>query len=279
MDTIHLLHNAARHYCIEQSARWTRRYMELNTAGRGLIKASNGGRIYTDEAYDTFPRYKVLDAIRADVERFVPGDFQSLEELRETLRIAGLTAIGDLTEPDNGIEANAVEEERNRFVAFVNDPDLERFAGLPELPFRRVLGKDEHRSLHHAFCHRWGRWYGGVHSADASAEIVTLHTQAIENPGAYDRLRAVLVEHGIMRVLELREWGEGYELDVADVEFTYTGAEGFWTSGDMAWMVYASHEASITFGGTWLIERMREAVPKWDLYLYRGWDLAAYRAP
>jgi hypothetical protein len=44
----------------------------------------------------------------------------------------------------------------------------------------------------------------------------------------------------------------------------------------MAWMVYASHESSITFGGHWLIECMRAALPAWNNYLYRGWDLAAY---
>ena len=49
-------------------------------------------------------------------------------------------------------------------------------------------------------------------------------------------------------------------------------------SGTMNWMVYASHESSITFGGSWLIEGMRRCLPLFDKYLYRGWDLAAYES-
>ena len=278
MDSICLLHNAARHYCIEQSARWRQRYAGLEAARRDRVTFRAGSWTYSDEAYDVFPRFKFLDAIRADVERFVPEEFGSMDELRQTLTLVGLTAIGDVTEPDNRIEANAVEDERRRFVEFVSDPDLGRLASVPELPFRRLLAKDEHRSLHQAFIRRWGKWYGGgVDAAEAPADAVTLHTQVMEEPGAYDRLRAVLIEHGIVRLFELREWGDGCEIDTVAAGFTYNGAEGFWTSGDMAWMVYASHESSITFGGAWLIERMRSALPKSDAYLYRGWDLANYQ--
>jgi len=58
--------------------------------------------------------------------------------------------------------------------------------------------------------------------------------------------------------------------------FTYDGAEGFWTSEDMNWLVYASHESSITFGGDWLIDGMRGFLPEFERYIYKGWDLAAY---
>jgi hypothetical protein len=44
----------------------------------------------------------------------------------------------------------------------------------------------------------------------------------------------------------------------------------------MGWMVYASHESSITFGGAPLVARMRSALPGFSRYVYRGWDLSAY---
>ena len=91
-----------------------------------------------------------------------------------------------------------------------------------------------------------------------------------------DCLRSALRDRGIPRPVELREYDEGYEEDIALAEFTYDGREGFWTSDNMEWMVYASHESSITFGGAWLIEAMRKCLPEFDRYLYRGWDLSKY---
>jgi hypothetical protein len=98
----------------------------------------------------------------------------------------------------------------------------------------------------------------------------------MDAPNAYVNLRNAILNHGVNRIFELREWGSGYELDLEFAGFTYTGAEGFWTSGDLSWMVDASHETSITFGGTWLIERMRSALPSFDRHIYKGWDLSAY---
>jgi len=65
-------------------------------------------------------------------------------------------------------------------------------------------------------------------------------------------------------------------LDTASVAFYYTGAEGFWTTGDSSWMVYVSHENSITFGGRWLIEHMQKSVPLFEKYIYKGFDPSLY---
>jgi len=93
---------------------------------------------------------------------------------------------------------------------------------------------------------------------------------------SYDCLRRALRAHGIERIFELRESGDGIEISVESADFTYDGDEGFWSSGDFAWLVYASHESSITFGGLWLIEAMKAALPQFDRYIYKGWDEKMY---
>ena len=98
----------------------------------------------------------------------------------------------------------------------------------------------------------------------------------METPAAYKCLRESIARTGVTRLLELREWGESAELDLEIASFLYNGAEGFWTTPDVAWMVYASHESSITFGGEWLIAAMRAVLPTFDKFVYKGWDLAAY---
>src|SRR5687768_11696835 len=161
IDQIRGLHNAARHYCIDQYEQRMRQYAAL-TAQRGERMTLRAGTVdYSDEAWELFPRYHVLAAIRSDVERFVPEDFKSLEELRAMLEAAGETAQNSYTDFKHPIALRAGAEERVRFIEFAWTADVERLAGLPRLPFRRVLGEAEHGALHAAFVRRWGRWYGG----------------------------------------------------------------------------------------------------------------------
>jgi len=109
-----------------------------------------------------------------------------------------------------------------------------------------------------------------------SEPTTTLHIVAMEVPGSYEGIRAMLCERGIPRVLEIREYGDGFEIETQAADFTYNGAEGFWTSGDLDWLVYASHESSITFGSNWLVEGMKRLLPDFEKYIYKGWDLALY---
>ena len=145
-----------------------------------------------------------------------------------------------------------------------------------ESNYKCILSEQYHKQLHADLKAKWGNWYGGCTDAKFLPPNVTLHVAAMDDADSYENLRKALTQHGISRVFELREWGCGYEIDVEIVGFTYTGAEGFWTNGECDWMVYASHEASLTFGGAWLIEKMRNALPQYNRYIYKGWDLAAY---
>jgi hypothetical protein len=277
MTPIEALHNAARWYCAQGFDRHVRAYQELTAARGERMTFRSGAWEYSDDAWDLFPRYHVLAAIRSDVEHFTPADFGSVAELMAMLEAAAETAQSSFTDLDHPVAVRAMADERRKFLDFVRSADAAALAGVPRLPFRRVLGAAEHAALHEAFARRWGKWYGGcVKDAPPGTDAVTLHVEAMETPGAYDELRRALAEHGVGRLLELREFDDGYELDVEAAGFTYNGAEGFWTAGDMEWMVYASHESSITFGGTWLVARMRQSLPGFDRYLYRGWDLGLY---
>lgn len=278
MDPIFLIHNASRRFCIDGIAKWSERYKELCSTGGNQISKSDGSWTYTDEAYGIFPRYQVLKAILAEIEGFTPLDFKSVSEVRTMLATAADTAQDDFTQFDNEIAVAAVKGERGCVRTFILEIDPDQCAKIPALPFRRVLTEQDHKDLHSAFRAKWGTWYGGCADAQFLSETVTLHDAAMDDPNAYKNLHDAIHDQGINRVFELREWGSGYELDLELAGFTYTGAEGFWTSKDLNWMVYASHESSITFGGTWLVERMRSALPSFDRYIYKGWDLSAYAA-
>jgi hypothetical protein len=277
-NAISALHNAARHYCIERISHWHQRYATMQASGRDRDTTRTGEWTYSQEAYDVFPRYQVLAAILSDIEHYVPDDFESIEQLREIIATAAESAQNMFTtRKKNRIELAAESEERRLFAHFASSANPEYLSGIPLLPYRRVLGDAEHKKWHQAFAQRWGLWYGGcVQPREDLPPHVTLHIEAMNTPEAYDRLRAVISQHGYSRLLELRESGDGFELDLPDVRFRYTGAEGFWMTPDLSWMVYASHESSITFGGAWLVDAMRAGLPEFQRYIYKGWALEDY---
>jgi hypothetical protein len=276
MYPILALHTAARQYCLDRAAFWHQRYADLIASGRASTSCSSGYWTYTTDAYDMFPRYQVLAAIQSEVERFLPTDFKSLDEARGVLELAGSTAANDFTNHTNTIAIAATEDERQRFAIYIRMLNEAQLSVQGKLPFRRTLGSEEHIQLRSAFIGRWGNWYGGSSDNVAESNAVTLHVAAMKDSESYGAIRSALTGRGILRLFELREHGNGFETETDIASFTYNGAEGFWTSADLGWMVYASHESSITFGSTWLVEYMRTVIPEFAKYVYKGWDLAAY---
>lgn len=268
---IEALHSAARQYCSERAAFWHEQYSRLHAAGRATIEKGGGQWTYTREAYDIFPRYQTLEAIQDEVERFLPNHFASLDEARSILALAGETAQSVFSRQTDPTATAADAEERQLFSNFVREVDGARLSQQHALPFRRVLGDGEHQAMHIALAGKWGKWYGGAcDRRSPESEVVTLHTAVMEFPGSYSGLRTALVEHGVERLFELREYGSGYEITVKLAGFRYTGAEGFWTNSAYDWLVYASHESSITFGSPWLVARMSEILPEFNRYIYKG---------
>ena len=100
MNPIEALHNAARWYCTEGFNHHMKKYSELSEAG-GERSTLRGGELeFTDAAWDLFPRYRLLAAIRSDVEHYTPADFNSVDDLRAMLEAAGETAQIDSTSFD-----------------------------------------------------------------------------------------------------------------------------------------------------------------------------------
>lgn len=193
------------------------------------------------------------------------------------LILAGETAHSLFTKYTDNTAIEAEADERKEFARFVREIDEPRLLEQQRLPYRRVFSTAEHDKLHRAVTEKWGKWYGGYPDKKTlHSEVATLHVAAMEPPESYAQLRRILREHGVAHVLELREYGDGCEIPIDSAGFVYDGAEGFWTSDGLDWLVYTSHESSITFGGHWLVEAMRSALPEFERYTYKGWDRSLY---
>jgi hypothetical protein len=272
VDAVSALHTAARRACDERAREWFAAYDKLGRTRDDRIRRDDGSCDHSDAALNIFPRYQVLAAIQREVERFTPADFSSTEECRTFLVLAAETAPYPYPTSGMGpIERAAIADERRVFGDWVRTLSAATLSSVEPLPYRRVLGHAEAAELTVRLVARWGNRYGGGVDRDDVPPTLTLWDHWFEDETHLAALRKAIVEHGHSRVWEIREYDECFEMDVSAVEFAYTGPEGFWTTGDMDWLVYASHEQSISFGGDWIIEEVKKACPDWEGGLYEGW--------
>ena len=114
------LHSAARKYCIERGYFWRNEYGKMCAENRDRKEDYSN---YTDDSYDVFPRYQVLEAILTEVEKHKPDHFESIEQAKSQLISYGLSAESLFTKPSNS----------ETIMKIIND-ELEKgtFAYLPQ---------------------------------------------------------------------------------------------------------------------------------------------------
>jgi hypothetical protein len=259
MTDAEALHTATRRYCLERIDQWHRRYEELGPP--------DYERGYSDRHKDVFPRYNVLAAVLVEVERLRAEQLVDFQDACNQLGSVGRTVHDAFPEdPKDAIEQRAAQEELDLFTSFVDGLDATTLAEVAPLPYRRTLLEAESQVVWDRLKQRFGLgehpfWFP-LHG-DRPPD-----TAAFEAGAFYERfgaagLRGILAQEGVTRLWELREFGAEYELDLCLVEPSYNGAEGYWTANDMDWLVYASHESTITVSGAALLERLRTRWPAW----------------
>jgi hypothetical protein len=262
------IHTAARRYCLERHALWAERYAEIIRCGRDRQR---DGYHYTPDALATFPRYNVLNAIRVELERIDSSELNGFETTKERVTRAGETANDDFTrKPIGAIERGAIAEERTAFCSYVRGLSPSDLKAVQPLPFRHVLAADESESVWVRLREHWqireGYWYP---LADCTLPgLAAFDAIAFSDGAPSDRLQGILVRRGVERVWELREYGPEYEQDVSLFNPCYNGADGYWSSDPPDWIVYASHESSVTVGG-WLLEEVKALWPAWQAHLWQ----------
>ena len=101
-------------------------------------------------------------------------------------------------------------------------------------------------------------------------DVLVLTAAAMDSRVGIARVRKALQTMGRARVAELREYGADYLLDVDLFVPTYNFAEGLWTDDSLDWVVFASHEGTVAFGGP--IARVLPTVWKnLDEWRWSGW--------
>ena len=254
------LHSAVRQYCYAQHRHWSSVYASTPKNDSG------GSYRYSDRQLDVFPRYNVLNAIRVAVESLDP---EALDDFTATQRI--IASLGDSADddftinPSGDIAQNAQDEEREKFSTFVRQLDRTNVWDFDALPYQRVLGDDETSTVW-SNLQRWDvqpndYWYPLVPTKITG--LVAFDSDAFDAAVPSRALSKILASNDIARIWELREHGPSYIQDINCISPIYNGAEGYWTSNDIDWLIYASHEMTITIGG-WMLNAVKNIWPKWS---------------
>ncbi len=259
-NEIEKLHTAIRRYCMDRYSYWTKEYGEL--AAMGKDRAGSG---YTQEALCTFPRYNVLNAILIEIERHRPEKFSTLDEAKRFFIAVAADAQNIFTQPPNGnLEQQVMNEEREalgKFIAQLTDRDL---LSSEPLFYRRVLSAAESNSIRERLRTVWGiregYWYPLAQRE--RDDIEAFQHAYFEKEVGTEKLHTIFRNRGIERVWEMREDGINYELELSVFEPYYDGNEGYWCDETFDWIIYASHESSITTGG-WLLPEIKSVWSNW----------------
>jgi hypothetical protein len=159
----------------------------------------------------------------------------------------------------------AMESEREKFCRQVESITEAELAAVKEMPYRRALRESESESLFRQLIDKWklsGRtWY--PISDTAPVDMLVLRADHFSEYWSTGKLQTRLKQAGVDRIWELREYGASYERALDDVDPVYTGAEGFWTPKDFGWLIFASHESSVTIDGEIAIF-LKETWPGWS---------------
>ncbi|NQX66669.1 hypothetical protein HQN90_11075 [Paenibacillus alba] len=109
------------------------------------------------------------------------------------------------------------------------------------------------------------------------SDIIAFDADYIEdNRSKLDCIIMLLKEHGVDEIYEFFESGYDYKVQISELHPFYgyfnasTGGEGFWCSEKMDWIIYASHERTITIGGEWLIKELKLLWGDWKNHI--TWD-------
>lgn len=263
------LHTAARRYCIDNISRWRDAYSQLRNGGRD-------GSGYTDEAYRVFPRYNVLGTILENVEMIVPDDFDSVDDLRAALLYVATWAEGKFTKnPSSTIAAETMRSERRDFADYIRQLDVTSLDDVLPLFHRRIFRREEAAAVWERVSARWqigkSYWYP-LSEKHPDIIIEAFNASTFGSAIGASALQNMLRSGGVRDVWMFGEgeWEHSYEIEVELFEPAYTGSEWFYTSDGLEWIVYVSHEDSITVGG-WLLDKVKAAWPAWHTKPFQWW--------
>jgi hypothetical protein len=275
------LHTAARRYCLERGARLRR---------RAILERWRAPAVQAMPIPDAFGVAGVPDGILWHLDQWTPGDHEAPEDVRARILAASHVLSSEVTIPPAVLLA--CETEGQRFRRFVEPRRIDELPAVEPLGFCRSLSAAKSPRVRAQLAARWGiaprEHYCYPLIGRPPSEMLALQSEYcyLEVPPA--ALQEMLYRHGVTKVWVVTEFGPSAQepdkeldtdrFDLAEV--MGSGVESYAASKEDDWLIYVSHEHSITFAGAWLGAAVPEFWPAWSRrtyvdYMYTGQMRAA----
>lgn len=237
---------------------------------------------------------QVIQAILDEILSFDPSAFETFDELYHMLALAGQTAtnqiLEDLVKHYLGKVDPIIQKERERFERELKTLDRRQLSAVQPLPYIRTLTLNEATVLWKQITPLWklqhNHWYP-IYGPPRPANALAFETEVFDAHLPPAKLQDILRNHGVDWVYQFSEGSpSGIQKGFPEIETELAllsprygiagGLEGYWFSKEMDWLLYASHESSITVGGLWLIEEIKRMWPSWGDGLYEKYPIARF---
>ena len=255
---------SARNYCISHFAFWMSKYSK---------EGSKNISSYSENDYNLFPRYHVIKAIQQGVEVFVEQEFSSFEICKQQLVDVGMKSHSVFTIEDNTqiyllgesgkylstvskkntIQKNAMNEERLKFVEFIHSRTIENISHIKPIPYRHKLTDTEMITIRKQLLETWnydGDYWNPLEDKSPKETVVILKENL--TPDDSEKIINFLASISHKRMYEITEDRIDYEIEFDSFDLDL--CETIVTDYSLDWVIYGSHEETLAFGGTKLID-------------------------
>lgn len=251
MTTTEKIVTLARRYCIDNFRYWADKYQNERTG-------NDFPYTYTDKDYDLFPRYQALDAILKGVETVVGQSFSDRDECIGVLKNIGQDSQTLFTNGNhNEIEKRAIQDERNKFIKFIDGLTDQQLETVEPLPFKRRILETEANAVRQRLLEQWnfdGGYWEPLTNCSPKPFIFFDKSNLTDND--FEKIKQIIVKQASDRLFSVSEERYDYEIDKS--EFDPDCYETVYSDKTFDWIIYGSHEGTISFGGTWLLEEIEK---------------------
>lgn len=282
MTEIESLITKARRYCIENHAYWSNKYQK---------EMSGNNNPYSKNDYNIFPRYNALAAILHGVLTIVGKEYSSFEDCKTALKRIGLEShsiftvngneelqlLGRISQyfgvsgKHNKIERKAIQDEREKFVAFISEQSPESVLGVEPLPFERKLSEEEAEQVREKLLEFWnfdGDYWEPLENRSPKSTIFLMNDN-IESSDKQEIEKLIKENIKADKFFLITEDRIDYEVEIEQLSIDLS--ETIICDKTFDWVVYGSHESTTAFGGDFLInkvnqifENRKEKLNKWE---------------
>lgn len=124
---------------------------------------------------------------------------------------------------------------------------------------------------------KWEPYWYPLCKVKENIPVIAFDSGFIAREENFKIIRDIFVKHNISQIIELKELynariiesftDEEYflEKDGDSIKLPYM-SECFWFDSNNDWILYASHECTITFGGDWLVNEVKSQINNYSKY-------------